>query len=105
MDTVENLEKMLAEGNDNALLRYGLADAYFKRAEYGKAVSHLTSAVGQNPDYSAAWKLLGKSHSEAGQADEAVRAFQRGIAVAERKGDVQAAKEMKVFLRRLAEKS
>lgn len=101
MGAVENLEKMLAEGKDNALLRYGLADAYFKRAEYDKAASHLEAAVDQDPDYSAAWKLLGKTYAEAGHANEALRAFQRGIAVAERKGDVQAAREMKVFRKRL----
>lgn len=101
MGAVENLEKMLAEGKDNALLRYGLADAYFKRAEYDKAASHLEAAVDQDPDYSAAWKLLGKTHAEAGHANEALRAFQRGIAVAERKGDIQAAREMKVFRKRL----
>lgn len=105
MGAIENLEKMLAEGKDNALLRYGLADAYFKRAEYDKSASHLEEAVEQDPDYSAAWKLLGKAYAEAGHANEALRAFQRGIAVAERKGDVQAAKEMKVFLKRLEKES
>ena len=101
MDPIENLEKMLAEGKDSALLRYGLADAYFKRKEFGKAATHLEAAVVQNPDYSAAWKLLGKVFVEAGQRDKALGAFQRGVDVAERMGDVQAAKEMKVFVRRL----
>jgi Tfp pilus assembly protein PilF len=101
MGAIENLEKMLAEGKDSALLRYGLADAYFKRAEYNNAVSHLKAAVEQDPDYSAAWKLLGKTLAEAGREKEAVRTFRQGIAVAERKGDVQAAREMKVFLKRL----
>lgn len=105
MDPIENLEKMLAGGKDSALLRYGLADAYYKRADYDKAAFHLEAAVEQDPDYSAAWKLLGKVFAEAGHASKALSAFQQGIAVAERKGDVQAAREMKVFMKRLEKDS
>lgn len=101
MNAIESFEKMLAEGRDSALLRYGLGDAYFKRGDFDKAASHLESAVQQDPAYSAAWKLLGKSFNEAGREAEAVGAFKNGISAAEQKGDIQAAKEMKVFLRRI----
>ena len=49
----------------------------------------------------AAWKLLGKALAEAGDGPGAATAYAQGIAVAEARGDVQAAKEMRVFLRRL----
>ena len=101
MGAVENLKKMLAEGRDSALLRYGLGDAYFKLGDFDAAVSHLESAVQQDPGYSAAWKLLGKSLDEAGRAADAREAFAKGISAAEGKGDIQAAKEMKVFLKRI----
>ena len=103
MGTVENLEKMLAGGRDDALLRYGLGDAYFRNGQFERAAKHLEKAVEHDPGYSAAWKLLGKALAEAGRSPEAAEAYRRGISVAEEKGDVQAAKEMKVFLRRLEE--
>lgn len=100
MSAIETFEKLLADGKDSALLRYGLGDAYFKLGEFDKASLHLQSAVRQDPEYSAAWKLLGKSLSETGRLEEAAGAFENGISVATRKGDVQAAKEMRVFLKR-----
>ena len=104
MSAIDRLEKLLEQGRDSAMLRYGLGDAYLKADEPDRAVTHLRQAVAQDPKYSAAWKLLGKALTESGSDDEAKDAYRTGIAVAEEKGDVQAAKEMRVFLKRLEKK-
>ena len=57
--------------------------------------------MAQDPGYSAAWKLLGKSLDESGDAVAAAGAYRSGIEAATRRGDKQAAKEMTVFLKRL----
>lgn len=101
MSIVENLERMLAGGRDGAALRYGLASAYLEQGEPDRALAHLEAALGHDPAYSAAWKLYGRTLAEAGRADEARDAWRRGIEAAGGRGDVQAAKEMQVFLRRL----
>jgi predicted Zn-dependent protease len=101
MTIVANLEAMLARGQDSALLRYSLGGEYLKLDQPGKAAEHLRQAVTKDPKYSAAWKLLGKALADAGHQDEAMKAYEDGIKVAEEKGDKQAAKEMTVFLKRL----
>ena len=101
MAILDNLEAMLARGQDNALVRYGIGAEYLKLNQFDKAAEHLRQAVEKDPKYSAAWKLLGKSLADAGQKDEAIKAYEDGIKVAEEKGDKQAAKEMAVFLKRL----
>ncbi|HEX2826443.1 MAG TPA: tetratricopeptide repeat protein [Burkholderiales bacterium] len=101
---LDNLLKMLAAGRDNALLRYSLGNEYLKAGEAAAAVEHLRAALAHDPEYSAAWKLLGKAHEAAGSRAEALDAYRKGIAVAEKKGDKQAAKEMAVFARRLESK-
>ncbi len=101
MSIIDNFEKMLAAGQDNALLRYSLGNEYLKAEEPATAVTHLRRALEHDPDYSAAWKLLGKALADSGEIAAAMEAYQSGIAVAQRKGDKQAAKEMQVFLRRL----
>jgi len=101
MSALETFEKMLAQGKDNALLRYCLGNEYLKAARPAEAVVHLRQAVNQDPRYSAAWKLLGKALDETGALAEALETYRQGIAAAESKGDVQAAKEMKVFARRI----
>jgi Flp pilus assembly protein TadD len=97
---IERLRTLLETGNDSAQLRFGLASALFARAEYAEAREHARVAVQLDPDYSAAWRLLGRSHHELGDFDSAARAFESGIAVAERRGDRQLVKEMGVFLAR-----
>lgn len=98
---IENLQKMLAQGRDSALLRYGLGTEYLKLGALTEATTHLRAAVALDPGYSAAWKMLGKALADSGAQEAAVETYRAGIAAAETKGDLQAAKEMKVFLRRL----
>jgi Tfp pilus assembly protein PilF len=101
VDVISNLETLLARGQDNALLRFGLGSAYLQRGDPEKAVAHLQRAVEHDPAYSAAWKLYGKALGAVGKTEDAARAYEHGIRVAEARGDVQAAKEMRVFLKRL----
>ncbi|MGK5048283.1 tetratricopeptide repeat protein [Janthinobacterium sp. GB4P2] len=97
----EKLEKLLAQGRDSALLRFGLGDAYLKDNDAEQAALHLTQATQQQADYSAAWKLLGKALHQLGRLDEAQAAWTTGVTVAQQQGDLQAVKEMTVFLKRL----
>ena len=55
----------------------------------------------RDPLYSAAWKVLGKTLAESGKPEEALIAYEKGIAAAQQKGDRQAEKEMTVFARRI----
>lgn len=103
MGLIENFEKLLAAGTDNAMLRFGLGNAYLGAGQPAAAAEHLARAVTHDPAYSAAWKLYGKALAELGRVDAARDAYERGIAAAEARGDVQAAKEMRVFRKRLGE--
>lgn len=102
---IETLEKMLAAGKDSALLRFGLGKGWLDAGDPVRAATHLGRCVVLDPDYSAAWKLLGKAWLAGGQPQAAREAWQRGLSVAGSKGDQQARKEMQVFLRRLDRES
>lgn len=101
MDIIKNLEAMLAAGQDSAMLRYTLGNAYLKDGALKQAVFHLHEAVKQDHNYSAAWKSYAKALGDSDDRAAAIHAYETGIHVAEAKGDLQAAKEMKVFLKRL----
>ena len=99
--TITSLEKLLGGPRDNALLRYSLGNEWMKCGNPAKAVEFLRKAVDIDPKYSAAWKLYGRALAENGETRAALDAFMQGVAVAEAKGDIQAAKEMSVFAKRM----
>ena len=99
---ISSLEKLIGTARDGALLRYSLGVEYLKAGDKARAIERLREAVQRDPDYSAAWKLLGKALVENAEPAQALEAWTRGIEAARRKGDRQAEKEMNVFARRLA---
>lgn len=102
---ISNLNRLLEAGRDNALLRFSLGNEYFKAGDARSAVIHFRRALAHDPDYSAAWKNLGRALETCGDREEALAVYQQGIAVAEKKGDKQAAREMTVFARRLEKRA
>ncbi len=102
---IESLEKMLDGPRDGALLRFSLGNEYLKAGDPAAAGKCFQAAVDRDPNYSAAWKALGKALNEAGDAAGAVAAYEQGIAVAKARGDIQAAKEMNVFVKRIHQRT
>lgn len=98
---LESLEKMLAKGVDNPLLRFGLGKGYLDQGECARAAEHLQQCVALDPKYSAAWKLLGKALQGQGDVQAACQAWEQGLEAARAQGDKQAEKEMTVFLKKL----
>ena len=97
---IERLEALLAKQGESALLRFSLGNAYLETVP-ALAIEHLRRAVALDAEYSAAWKLLGRALVTSGATADARVAYAPGIEVAKRRGDIQAAKEMRVFLKRL----
>lgn len=100
MSVIDKLQAMYEQGQDNMLLRYGLGNEYFKAGDWEQAELHLRAALEHDRGYSAAWKLLGRALGSAGEHQQAIAVLEQGVEVAEAKGDIQAAKEMQVFLKR-----
>lgn len=104
MSSRETFEAMLANGQDNTLLRYSLGNACMAEQLTDQAIVHFKKALEMDGDYSAAWKLLGKCYDNSAEYQLAVDAWTAGIAAAEKKGDKQALKEMQVFVKRARKK-
>jgi predicted negative regulator of RcsB-dependent stress response len=102
---ITSLEKMITAGRDSAMLRLSLARALVQEDRVSEAVKHLEAAVEMNPDYTAAWKELGRQYLADKRSEAARKAWEQGLKVADENGDKQAGKEMTVFLRRLEKRS
>lgn len=101
MSMIDNLEKMLASGNDSAMLRFGIGSAYFNNKQYQQAVPHLQKCIEMDSSYSAAYKLLGKAQIKLGMDEQARTILQTGLKQATQRGDKQTEREIQVFLKKL----
>ena len=93
--------KLLERDPDNPMVLYSLGNELFKEGRYGEARDLLQRAVENKPDYSVAYRMLGRTHFELYENTEARSVFLQGQEVARKNGDLQTVKEIDVFLRRL----
>ena len=93
--------KLLERDPENSMVLYSLGSELFKEKKYSEAREHLARAVRNKPDYSVAYRTLGRTLYELGKDDEARRVFDEGREVAQKNGDLQTVKEIDVFTRRL----
>ena len=93
--------KLLDRDSNNPMVLYSLGNELFKEQKYAEAKECLSRAVRNKPDYSVAYRTLGRALYELGEDAEARRVFTEGREVARRNGDLQTVKEIDVFVRRL----
>jgi predicted Zn-dependent protease len=93
--------KLLERDPRNPMVLYSLGNELFKEERYEEARIHLQRAVENKPDYSVAYRMLGRAHFELHENTEARSIFLKGKEVAGENGDLQTVKEIDVFLRRL----
>ena len=99
MARIEGLLELLEEEPD-ALTHFMLATELLKAERPAEAIEHYRAVLALDPEYSAAYRGLGRELLNQGDTAGAAATFKAGLAVAERTGDLQTAKEMEVFLRR-----
>jgi uncharacterized protein HemY len=93
--------KLLERDQNNPMVLYSLGNELFKEGQYSEARDLLRRAVENKPDYSVAYRMLGRAHFELHENSEARSVFLRGKKVAQENGDLQTVKEIDVFTRRL----
>ena len=93
--------RLLERDPNNPMILYSLGNELFKEKKYLEAREYLYRAVENKPDYSVAYRTLGRTLYELREDAEARRAFAEGRKVAESNGDLQTIKEIDVFVRRL----
>jgi tetratricopeptide (TPR) repeat protein len=64
---IEIFTAMLAEQPDNAMIWYGLASEQYKLENWVEATKSLRQVVSLNPDYTAAYQMLGTALANIGE--------------------------------------
>ncbi len=89
---------------DDPVGYYVLGLEYAKLHRHLDAIGAFEKALRILPDYTAAYRELGKSLQDAGRSREAEERWGQGVVVAQKRGDTQTLKEMLVLLKRLKER-
>lgn len=97
----EMFRKLLERDPDNPMILFSLGNELFNEGDYPGARDCLRRAIENKPDYSVAYRTLGRALVELREDAEARRVFAEGRQVAENNGDLQTVKEIDVFVRRL----
>ena len=100
----EMFEELVVDDPNDLLARYGLGSEYLKAKRYSEAERQFREALRIRPDYSAAYRELGKTLAFLEKTEEAKTVYQKGLQISEKAGDLQTKKEIEVFLKRLEKK-
>src|SRR6185369_5958958 len=100
---IEVFTAMLAEQPDNAMIWYGLASEQYKVENWAEAVKALRQVVSLNPDYTAAYQMLGTALASNDDVAGAQQAWRDGIEAAGRTGAWKAGQHMQALLDGLAD--
>ncbi|QGM20883.1 tetratricopeptide repeat protein [Spiribacter sp. 2438] len=98
---IDALQKMIDGGRDSAMLRLTIGEAHARQGDIEAAMTHLRQAIALEPDYSAAWRALGRLQLKAGDEPAALETFRQGLEAARRRGDMQIVRELEVRVKRL----
>ena len=99
---IEIFTAMLAEQPENAMIWYGLASEQFKLENWAEAAKSLRQVLSLNPDYTAAYQMLGTVLANAGDLAGAQQAWRDGIEAADRTGAWKAKQHMSALLEGVA---
>jgi cytochrome c-type biogenesis protein CcmH/NrfG len=95
---IEIFEAMAQSEPGNVMVWYGLASEYAKLEDWPKAAEALRRVVELQPDYTAAYQLLGTALANQGETDEARSVWREGIRAADRTGAWKARQHMEGLL-------
>jgi predicted Zn-dependent protease len=100
---IEIFTAMLAEQPGNEMIWYGLASEQYKLENWAEAAKSLRQVVSLNPDYTAAYQMLGTVLANAGDLGGAQQAWRDGIESADRTGAWKAKQHMSTLLAGVAD--
>ena len=99
---LEAFQELAAQAPENVMARYSLGLEYFKARRNTEAEGEFPQVLHLKPDYSAAYRALGKVLPILERFAEAKSIYEKGLDVACQIGDLQTKKEIEVFLYRIA---
>ena len=95
---IDIFKQMARDQPEDAMVWYGLASERIKLEEWKEAAEALRNVLRINPEYTAAYQMLGSALMSLGERDEARRVWVEGVESANRTGAWKARQHMEGLL-------
>jgi tetratricopeptide (TPR) repeat protein len=99
---LEMLQEFVARKPNDAFTRYGLAMEWKSLGKNDEAVREFQTLFEKNPDYVPSYLMCGQILSSLGRTDEAKKVLERGVATAQKVGNMHALGEISELLSSLS---
>jgi folate-binding protein YgfZ len=93
-DRMAMFKEVLDIDDDDLLANYGVGSCQVALGEYEQAIPFLEKALKIKPTHTVAYVCLGEAYEGLGKKSEAVDAYEQGIAVASKRGDMTPMQDM-----------
>lgn len=94
-------EDVLTLDPEDPLANYSLGNLYLGQGQVQKALPLLQQAITTDPRYSVAYLALGKTYEALGNPLQAIETYQKGVAIAQKQGDLMPLQSMELRLQAL----
>lgn len=98
---IAQFQAVLSANPKDVMARLTLGKAYLQADRTEDAIRILEEALVLQGDYTAVYRVLGEAYERAGKLARAIKAYRRGIEIAEHKRDLDPRNEMQQRLARL----
>lgn len=98
---VDELQKLAAMDPGDPTVFFMLGNELVRAGRPEEGAEALRQCLQLNPEYTAAQRLLADAWRMANRPDKAIREYEKAIALAEKTGDLQVAKEARARLKKL----
>ena len=95
---LEALKAMLPEDPNDPMLRYMLANEFFKANQYPDAIEQINAYLSMKDDEGAVFRILAQCQQKLGNNAEARQAYERGIEAANKHGHPGMAEEFQMSI-------
>jgi tetratricopeptide (TPR) repeat protein len=93
-DRMAMFKEVLDIDDDDLLANYGVGSCQVALGEYEQAIPFLEKALKIKPTHTVAYVCLGEAYEGLGKKSKAVDAYEQGIAVASKRGDMTPMQDM-----------
>lgn len=83
LDAIESFNKFMSmsrSDDEKYIVKLRLAECYWSKNDYNKAIDEARYAIGMKPDYPDAYSLLGNLYLESDHADKAIEMYKQCLA-------------------------